>query len=160
MTRQEIESLFKMHYVRMYRLALSILLDEDESKDAVQEVFARLISRNVVLMPDTAESYLMQSVRNVCLNLLEQRRVREQHRQQVDFDGYQVQGTEEERLQMEELMDYVEQHLPPLSQEIFRLRYLGGLTCQEVADKTGVSRMTVNTHLRQAIERIKAFFHS
>ena len=41
MTKREIENLFKTHYTRMYRLAASILYDEDESKDVVSEVFAR-----------------------------------------------------------------------------------------------------------------------
>ena len=39
MTKNDIELIFKQHYMRMYRLAASILYDEDESKDVVSEVF-------------------------------------------------------------------------------------------------------------------------
>ena len=56
MTKREIENLFKTHYTRMYRLAASILYDEDESKDVVSEVFARLMDSDVTLRPDTAEA--------------------------------------------------------------------------------------------------------
>ena len=51
MTKREIENLFKTHYTRMYRLAASILYDEDESKDVVSEVFARLMDSDVTLRP-------------------------------------------------------------------------------------------------------------
>ena len=44
--KQLIHKLFKTHYAQMYHLAVSILYDEDESKDVVSEVFARLIRNN------------------------------------------------------------------------------------------------------------------
>ena len=53
----------------MYRLAASILYDEDESKDVVSEVFARLMASDVTLRPDTAEAYLLTGVRNQCRNV-------------------------------------------------------------------------------------------
>ena len=49
MTRKEIENLFKTHYAQMYRLAVTILYDEAESKDMVSEVFARLLNSNETL---------------------------------------------------------------------------------------------------------------
>ncbi len=41
-------------------------------------------------------------------------------------------------------------------QQIFRLRYLQGQSYQEVAQATGVSKVTVYHHLSQAIEWIKS----
>lgn len=60
-----------------------------------------------------------------------------------------------EQLRMTELMQYVEKHLPPITLQIFRLRYLREMTCQEVADTMGVSRQTVHNHLRESIEHIR-----
>ena len=130
MTRKEIENLFKTHYAQMYRLAVTILYDEAESKDMVSEVFARLLNSNVKLKADTAERYLLTAVRT------------------------------DEQIRMEELMRYIQQQLPPLSQEIFRLRYLREMTCQEVADTLGISRQTVHSHLGQLVERIREYFKS
>ena len=160
MTKKEIESLFKTHYARMYRLALSILCDRDESRDVVSEVFAHLLSRETVLISDTAERYLMQSVRNACLNVLERRLTREQYERMVAAEGRETIGSDEERMQMEELVSYVEHNLPPLTLRIFKERYLHEKTTQEVADSVGVSRMTVHTHLKQSMERIRTFFKS
>lgn len=160
MTQQEIEKLFKMYYTRMYRLAFSILYDEDESKDVVSEVFSRLISNDISLRPETTEAYLLMSVRNHCRNVLERKQVRERflHLQSEDF--CESMPSDAEQLRMSELMQYIETYLSPLGREIFRLRYLQDMTCQEVADALGVSRVTVHNHLRESVQRIRTYFKS
>lgn len=160
MTQQEIEKLFKMYYTRMYRLAFSILYDEDESKDVVSEVFSRLISNDISLRPETTEAYLLMSVRNHCRNVLERKQVRERflHLQSEDF--CESMPSDAEQLRMSELMQYIETYLSPLGREIFRLRYLQDMTCQEVADALGVSRVTVHNHLRESVQRIRIYFKS
>ena len=54
--RSQIESLFKTHYTQMYHLALTLLLDEAESKDVVSDVFATLLSGKVVIRADKGKS--------------------------------------------------------------------------------------------------------
>ena len=70
MTKKELGILFRAHYTKMYRLAFSILYDEDESKDVVSEVFDRLLKGYVMLRPDTAEQFLLTGVRNQCRDVL------------------------------------------------------------------------------------------
>lgn len=149
-----------MYYTRMYRLAFSILYDEDESKDVVSEVFSRLISNDISLRPETTEAYLLMSVRNHCRNVLKRKQVRERflHLQSEDF--CESMPSDAEQLRMSELMQYIETYLSPLGREIFRLRYLQDMTCQEVADALGVSRVTVHNHLRESVQRIRTYFKS
>ena len=160
MTRKEIENLFKTHYAQMYRLAVTILYDDAESKDVVSEVFARLLSNNETLKADTAERYLLTAVRNQCRNVLEHRKVHERFFRLMSDEAVQPTLSTDEQSRMEELMRYIRQQLPPLSQEIFRLRYLREMTCQEVADTLGISRQTVHSHLGQLVERIREYFKS
>ena len=157
MTKREIESLFKAHYTRMFRLAASILYDEDESKDVVSEVFARLLASGVTLSEDGAEAYLLAAVRNGCRNVLERKQVRERFRRLLSIDAVQSTVAEGEQLRLAELLQHMERHLPPLSLQVFRLRYLQEMTGQEVADALGISRQTVHSHLRKSIEQIRAF---
>ena len=160
MTRNQIENLFKKHYAQMYRLAVTILYDEAESKDVVSEVFARLLGQSDMLKADTAERYLLTAVRNQCRNVLEHRQVHERFFRLMSDEAVQSTLSTDEQIRMEELMHYIRQQLPPLSQEIFRLRYLREMTCQEVADTLGISRQTVHSHLQQSIERIREYFKS
>ena len=162
MTRKDVESLFKTHYMQMYHLALTLLFDEAESKDVVSEVFASLLCGRTVMRADNAKAFLMASVRHGCLNVLQHKKVQERFARLLieDSDTFASDDTAEQQMQMEVLMRYLQDNLSPLTQEIFRLRYLQEMTCQEVAEALNVSRQTVHTHLKQALERIRAYFNS
>ena len=148
------------YYKQMYRLATSILYNEDESKDVVSEVFARLLGKDITLRKDTVEAYLMMSVRNECRNVLERKHLHERFIHLLSIEATGPLRTENDVLRMEELMHYIREQLPPLSQQIFQLRYLQEMTCQEVANTLGISRQTVYVHLQQSIEKIRDYFKS
>ena len=162
MTRKEIECLFKTHYAQMYHLALTLLFDEAESKDVVSAVFASLLSGKTTMQADDAKAFLLKSVRHRCQNVLQHKQVKERVARLLTeaSDTIASSDTIEEQMQMEELMHYLQDNLPPLSQEIFRLRYLKEMTCQEVAQVLNVSRQTVHTHLKQTVEKIRKYFNS
>ncbi|MBQ6188724.1 MAG: sigma-70 family RNA polymerase sigma factor [Bacteroidaceae bacterium] len=162
MTRKDVESLFKTYYTQMYHLALTLLFDEAESKDVVSEVFASLLSGSTIVRADNAKAFLLASVRHRCLNVLQHKQVQERFaRLLTDGTDTLISGnTVEEQMQMEELMRYVRENLSPMEQNIFRLRYLREMTCQEVAGALNVSRQTVHNHLKQSVEKIRKYFNS
>ena len=160
--RSHIESLFKTHYTQMYHLALTLLFDEAESKDVVSEVFSSLLSGSTIVKADNAKAFLLASVRHRCLNVLQHKQVLER------FARLLTEGTDtpvsdtlvEEQMRMEELMRYVRDNLSPMEQNVFRLRYLREMSCQEVAEALNVSRQTVHAHLKQTVEKIRKYFNS
>ena len=159
MTQKEIETLFRQHYAAMYRLARTILYDADESKDVVSDVFVRLLHSTPSVQPDKMEGYLMMAVRNRCLDVLSHKSVREQVEKLFSQELKQrhiIARNEDERL--DRLMQYIERELPPLSQQILRLRFLQEMTYEEVAQEVGVSKVTVYNHLWQSMHRIKEYF--
>lgn len=160
--RSQIESLFKTHYTHMYHLALTLLFDEAESKDVVSEVFAGLLSGSTIVKADNAKAFLLASVRHRCLNVLQHKQVHERFARLLTegTDTLVSDNTVEEQMQMEELMRYVRENLSSLELQIFRLRYLREMTCQEVAEALNVSRQTVHTHLKQTVEKIRKYFNS
>ena len=147
------------HYAAMYRLARTILYDADESKDVVSDVFVRLLHNNPSVQVDKMEGYLMMAVRNRCLDVLSHKSVREQVEKLFSQELKQrhiIARNEDERL--DRLMQYIERELPPLSQQILRLRFLQEMTYEEVAQEVGVSKVTVYNHLWQSMHRIKEYF--
>ena len=160
--RSQIESLFKTHYTQMYHLALTLLFDEAESKDVVSEVFASLLSGSTIVEADNAKAFLLASVRHRCLNVLQHKQMHERFARLLTEDTATLvsDNTVEEQMQMEELMCYVRENFSSLEQQIFRLRYLREMTCQEVAEALNVSRQTVHTHLKQSVEKIRKYFNS
>lgn len=160
MDRLKFESIYRRYYTKMYRLAKTILYDTDESKDVVSEVFTRLLRGRLYPDDDKIEGYLMTSVRNRCRDVINHKSVRERveklflEEQKQDQSAYNIDDN-----RMEEIQLFIN-GLPPLTQKIFRLRFLREMTYEEVALATGVSKVTVYNHLSQSLQQIKKYFHN
>ena len=146
--------MFRQHYEKMYNLARYLLSDDDESKDVVSEVFTTILANNAVMMPESEEGFLMRSVRNRCLNLIAHKGVKERVIKLL-IDDADVILSDKTDGRLEQLMLLIEDLEPPIRKQIFRLHYLKEMSYQEVADKVGVSKVTVFNHLSQAMEWIR-----
>ena len=159
MTKKEFEDIYRQHYARMYRLARTMLYDADESKDVVSDIFARLLRDCDGPQKDKMEGYLMTAVRNRCRDVLCHKSMQERVEKLFLQESMQCQivsMNDDDRL--ERLMQFIESELPPLSQQIFQLRFLSEMSYEEVAQATGVSKVTVYNHLSQSLQRIKEYF--
>ena len=158
MKKEEIEILFRRHYGQMIRLAKRMLYDDEESRDVVSEVFATLIRADI--LPQNIEGYLMTSVRNRCVNLLEHKDVRAKFEQAYTLE-LKREGPEdddnfaEQRLQ--QIMSYAKQHLTGQTLMVFRMRHIDGMKYQEIADQLGISRVMVYKHLAKAMSTIREY---
>ncbi len=71
----EFETLYIQCFPASMRLAISLLHEEDEARDAVHEVFLKLWeSENRV---DNPSAYILRAVRNTCLSRIRKLDVRE-----------------------------------------------------------------------------------
>ena len=160
MTTSELEILFKTHYAAMFRLAMSLLYDEDESKDVVSDVFASLLGGGLAIRSDNARGFLLTCVRNSCINVIRHKQMRERFMKLYSNRAEPLADGPDDSLMLNELREYIDNQLPPLSRRIFTLRYLQDMTCQQVADAVGVSRVTVHHHLSQSMEKINTYFNN
>lgn len=160
MTTSELEILFKAHYAAMFRLAMSLLYDEDESKDVVSDVFASLLDGGLAIRSDNARGFLLTCVRNSCINVIRHKQMRERFMKLYSNRAEPLADGPDDSLTLAELREYIDNNLPPLPRRIFTLRFLHDMTCQQVADAVGVSRVTVHHHLSQSMEKINAYFNN
>ena len=159
MTKEEFESIYRQHYAKMYHLARTMLYDADESKDVVSDIFARLLREKYHPQQKQMEGYLMTAVRNRCRDVISHKSIRERVEKlflQESMQGHIIAMNDDDRL--ERLMQFIEAELPPLSQQILQLRFLREMSYEEVAQATGVSKVTVYNHLSQSLQRIKEYF--
>ena len=159
MTKEEFENIYRQHYARMYRLARTMLYDVDESKDVVSDIFARLLREKYQPQQSQMEGYLMTAVLNRCRDVISHKSIRKRVEKlflQESMQGHIISMNDDDRL--ERLMQFIEAELPPLSQLIFQLRFLREMSYEEVAQATGVSKVTVYNHLSQSLQRIKEHF--
>ena len=101
MEKKEISTLFRQYYGRMYGMAVSILYDEQESKDVVSDIFERLLESDTVLLPDTVEHYLLTSVRNSCLKRISQKTNRQRIAMLYASEQQMAASPEEDELRLE-----------------------------------------------------------
>ena len=159
MTKKEFEDIYRQHYAKMYRLARTMLYDVDESKDVVSDIFARLLREKYQPQQSQMEGYLMTAVLNRCRDVISHKSIRKRVEKlflQESMQGHIISMNDDDRL--ERLMQFIESELPPLSQQIFQLRFLREMSYEEVAQATGVSKVTVYNHLSQSLQRIKEHF--
>ena len=153
------ELAFSVFYERywddLFITAYKVLKDENACKDIVQDIFLNIWQNERIVKVKNAEAYLHQSVRYKVLMQLRRGKVSQKHLgtlQQV------AQNLTEEAIHFEELQNTIESimhTLPAKCREVFRLSRVENLTNQQIAEKLGISIRTVETHISNALRRIR-----
>ncbi len=150
----DIERLFRTHYLHLHRLA-SVLLQNDESaRDIVNDTFAALLNSPLEEAPKAG--YLYSAVRNRCLN-----RLREADKQtrmaKLLFLENEDYDTEEwpDELTIERIYAIIDTDLPAQCRRIMELRFCDGLTFTKVAERMEMSETAVYKYVRQALVIIR-----
>lgn len=155
MEKSRIEMLFRQYYARMYVLARTLLYDDDECRDVVSDIFAKVYEGDITLTPPTEGSYLLAAVRNRCLNIIEQKHTRCRLRclYVLEADSASMECDDE---RYDEVMAFVGSHFSGTALRVLQLRFVDGLECKEIASTLQISTVAVYRHLARAIETIKA----
>jgi RNA polymerase sigma-70 factor (ECF subfamily) len=154
MEQEAVKRLFMQHYVKMQRVARTLLYDEKESEDVCSDVFETLLRGDTLLVPGTEEHYLMTSVRNRCLKRLRHEKLTKALPQRGSGEGADI---EDDRL--DDIEEFVVSHLSERDQRIFNLRFSEGYSYEEIAVAEGISKVAVWKHLSHAITEIKKHFN-
>lgn len=152
--KTNIERIFRTHYEKMYNLARCILYDDDECKDVVSDIFSKILTEQIVLLPESEEFYLMRSVRNICLNIISHKSTKEKVVKLL-MDESDNCFMEDDNELFDRLMQIIDNLKPPIRKMILQLRYSQEMSYQEIAEHEGVSKVTVYNHLSQAIDFIR-----
>ncbi len=151
----QIEALYKRHYNHMLLTARTLLGNDEEARDAVSDVFTELLASGHPLRPELAESYLLVSVRNRCMNMLAHRRVVKASEQLLSRDA---EATSYDEPPLDQVLDYVDTGLTDKTKHVVKLRFLQKKKYNEIATDMGISRVAVYKHLSQGLRQLRAHF--
>ena len=159
--QRKLEKLFRQHYRQMYRLAVMLLHNDAESKDVVHDIFAYLLRSSQDLREDTAESYLLTSVRNRCMNVIRHRQIQERAERLylLDLDTT-ITPTERLEEELKGLYKGIDQLEPPVCRNIIMQHFRDGITFKEIANRLNVSETTVYKHLRRALNQLRTHLNN
>lgn len=148
----DVEALSRRYGAMVLRRCRRLLGNDDEARDACQDVFVRLIERRERLDDQYPSSLLYRMATNVCLN-----RIRDRRRQPSTPDETLLAtiaaagaagGPSDARL----LLDWLFRRHPESSRTMAVLHYVDGLTHEEVAREMRLSVSGVRKRLRKLRE--------
>ena len=158
---QQFERLFRSEYSRMYRAAHILLGDDEEAKDAVQDVFAHLWDGGIELREESLRTFLLTCIRNRCLNIISQRRLNlepSQNALNVAEDLEPWDGKTDDEL-TEMVLSYVDEWLTPQTSRIIHMHYDDQRSYKEISKSLGISVSAVNKHIVQGLRKLRQTFN-
>lgn len=139
----------------LFRLARSILKNEVEAEDAVQNLNLKLWEkRHLLENVDNVQAFAMRSMRNLCIDIVRQQKYTEEVKNDIIYDApdpYLLM----EQMDMVSRIRIMIDSLPELQRTIIRLRDVEGFELTEIAEITSISQNAVMVNLSRARQKIR-----
>jgi len=157
--------LFKRYSHLVFGVCIKYLKDEDESKDAVMQVFEKLLDDLKKYNIENFKSWLHTTAKNHCLMKLRSDRsaflkneeLKKDYHEVMEFDNELHHDNENiNEFYISQLGKAVEQ-LKEEQKICIELFYLKGKCYQDVADSTGYSMMQVKSNIQNGKRNLKIY---
>ena len=136
---------------KLFRSAMGFLKDEEDAKDAMQDVYMKLWSKNPVTSDSEAGNKLFKALRNRCIDILKH----QSHRQKAFTNSDEpIENPPDESIE-----DYECQLIFNLSErqrEIYQYIVRDGFEYDKVADITGRSVESIRTEMSRIRKKIQS----
>ncbi|MBD1260575.1 sigma-70 family RNA polymerase sigma factor [Maribacter polysiphoniae] len=143
---------------RMYVLAFSMLHDEAVSKDIVQEIWIDLWERRNKILNQNIEAYIIKATRFKVFKVLRDTKMNIVPEEFLEgLSTSDADGTLEKIYvkETESKIHKAVEKLPKKCNQVFLLSRKEGLANAEISKMLNISQRTVETHISNAIVRIK-----
>lgn len=154
--------LFDRHADELYHLAFSLLKDQFESEDVIQEVFLKLWDYRARLDEDGDIKTLLYIItKRRCLNRMRivHRKMKKQTLETVDQFCSSSMGAHLLHVkEIEQLEQEILSHLPEQQRKVYELSRKEGLTYEQISDELHISPHTVKNHIVQALKTVRRYF--
>ena len=132
----------------VHRRCRGLLRDEEEAREAMQDVFVEVVRRGETLTVESPSSFLYRTATNVCLNRLRTRRRKPSDADSELVERIAVAPDAEDRSLTTVLLDRLFAREQVSTREMAVMHLVDGLTLEQVAAETGLSVSGVRKRLR------------
>ena len=146
---QNIEELYKRHNKMVYRVSFSYLKNTEDTKDAVSEIFLKLMQTQITFKTAEHEkAWLLRTTINYCKDFF-----RSWRHKNVNIDEYtDIEG--ENPFNGDETLKEV-MKLPDKYKSVVYLHYYEGYTSEEISNMLQKPHSTIRYHLQEARKILK-----
>jgi RNA polymerase sigma-19 factor, ECF subfamily len=153
------EQVFKTYYKNLHAYAFTMLKDEDEAEEMVQQVFFKLWERSENLsFSGPIAAYLYRAVHNESLNFLKHQKVKVGHQLHVAYSMKNKTEHGQGKMMRKELENKFREalnELPEQCRTVFQLSRFEDMKYKEIADKLDISVKTVENHMGKALKLLR-----
>ncbi len=154
---QDFEVLFAEYYEALHNYALSILKDEQDGEDVVQNVFEAVWSKGLETI-DEPKRYLIRAVKFGCIDLIRKRKKRGSVSDPDSILNSLTEETDVANQIDQELLHkitFLVADLPEKTREVFLMSRQGGYTYREIAEMLQISVKTVENQMARALRHLR-----
>ena len=153
------EQVFKTHYKNLHAYAFTMLKDEDEAEEMVQQVFFKLWERSEHLsFSGSIAAYLYRAVHNESLNFIKHQKVKAGHQMHVAYSMKNKSDQAQSKMIRKELENKFREalnELPEQCRTVFQLSRFEDMKYKEIANKLDISVKTVENHMGKALKLLR-----
>ena len=146
--------LFDLYHKRLYSFLFAMLKSREDAEEIVQETFLKIWENREQFWEDYPFDALMFRIaKNASLNYSRKKVNRMVVEKHLEFFTDLSEDSADQYILFQETQNIIEtilKGLPPKRKEIFLLQKVEGLSRQEIAEKLGISVITVDHQLFQA----------
>ena len=151
------DALFVDYYPKVLRFVMCFCHDKSEAENIVQELFMELwIKRERFIKIENLDNYLFISARNSAIHYVKQSLVCIDEESACNVQSNYISG--EMKLCYNELYDFIMSEIdamPEQRRRVFVMSRVDGLNNSEIAQRLGISKRTVETHISLALAQLK-----
>lgn len=153
------EQVFKTYYKNLHAYAFTMLKDDADAEEMVQQVFFKLWERSEHLtFSGSLAAYLYRSVHNESLNFLKHQKVKASHQLHVAYSMKNKSEQAQPKMMRNELENKFREalnELPEQCRTVFQLSRFEDMKYREIADKLNISVKTVENHMGKALKILR-----
>ena len=143
MEKEKLIELYDEFFPDVQRLAFSYLKNKEDSMDAAQDVFVKLMRSNVALIPGKEKMWLLKVTANECRDMLRRSRPTEELPEDM--------ASQETDREVWELLS----GLKPEDRAVIQLYYFDGYSVKEIGQILGITASGVSLRLSRARKKLR-----
>lgn len=140
---------------KLHHIALNYLSNDEDAKDALQDTWLKLKSKDNISDANEAKNKLVCALRNVCIDKLRKAKMQSIEDSRTSIPLYYTMETED----IKNLENLLSKGLSPLQQQIFNLVTHEGYDYEQIAEELSMSveavRMTMSRTRKKVRENYK-----
>ncbi|MDB5120935.1 MAG: polymerase sigma factor, sigma-70 family [Sphingobacteriales bacterium] len=156
--------LFNRYWKRLYKMAFNYLKNEEASEEIVHDVFLNIWTRRNELEIHSFPNFLLSAIKYQIYNRMRSAKLSLVYKADyTNTDNAFELNLGDDRIQQLELQEKLNQclkQLPKRCHEIFEMSRIENLSNQEIADRLGISKRTIENQIAIAVKHLRVRFKS